>query len=241
MEGGRTRETSFGKLTSGPPQDALALKTIQYIQDRLSAWRDDPDRSHEDSEDKLNAQLCKFLDSHARNESPMIRFDREEHQVGRRRADLSVSRADHMVLEARTYSIYDPFLIIECKRLPAPSSDREREYVTGGTKRSGGIQRFKLGLYARDAKRAALIGYAQNKTLKHWHGAINGWIGDLIKGIETDVCGWLPGEEMGALQEDSSTGFGTCVSKHNRTSGSESDEIELHHLWICMTPSAGSP
>lgn len=238
MEGDRTRARSFGQITSGLSQGALALKTIQYVRDRLPAWRDDPDRPHEVIEDKLNAQLCKFLDAHARNDFPMIRFDHEERQIGRRVADVSASLVERMRLEAKPYSIYEPILIIECKRLPAPSPDREREYVTGGTKQCGGIQRFKLRLYARDHKRAALVGYVQDKTLQHWHRAIDSWISELVNGVETDTCQWFPGEEMGALLEDQSTGTAACLSSHSRAAGSEGDRIELHHLWISMAPRA---
>ncbi len=52
---------SSGLLTSGiePNTDKLVLKTISFIYQQLPRWRDDPNRPDEQSEDKLNLQLCK--------------------------------------------------------------------------------------------------------------------------------------------------------------------------------------
>jgi len=87
----RIASTGSGKITSGIEPDSLLLQTIAFVYGQLAGWRDDPDRPFEEAEDKLNLQLCKFLDAHARNEFPMIRFDHEEYQVGRRRVDMSAS------------------------------------------------------------------------------------------------------------------------------------------------------
>ncbi|MCI0613680.1 hypothetical protein L0244_11890, partial [bacterium] len=142
---------SIGEIKFGIDQDTLDMKTIGFVREQLPEWRDDPDRSAEQSEDKLNLQLCKFLDSRARNAFPMVRFDHEEYQSDRRRVDLSASSVETIPIRARLHSIYDPILVFECKRLPAPSHDREKEYVTGGIQhKNGGIQRFKLRLHGAD-------------------------------------------------------------------------------------------
>lgn len=227
-------EHSFGHITSGVSQGELARGTIQYVRDQLPEWRDDPDRPDEEPEDKLNAQLCKFLDSHARSDFPMVRFDHEEPQVSRRQADLSASPVEPTLLEARLYTIYDPVLIMECKRLPAPSRDREREYVTGGEKRNGGIQRFKLGLYAAKHDLAGLVGYVQQRTARHWYKEINKWISDLATHTQEDGCVWCEGESLEPLEEDLSKGIASCRSSHDRTGDTRSHKIELHHLWITM-------
>jgi len=57
--------------------------------------------------------------------------------------------------------------------LPAPAATREREYVTGGTEKSGGIQRFKLGLHGAQQEAGAMIGYIQDKDPKSWQSSIN--------------------------------------------------------------------
>lgn len=141
-----TKKATIGKITSGLVLDTLALKTIDFVYTQLPAWRDDPDRLDEESENKLNLQLCKFLNSHARNDFPTVFFQHEEYQSGRTIVDISALPIKTSTIGARTYTIYDPIVVLEGKRLPAPSLDREKEYVTGGIQhKSGGIQRFKLG------------------------------------------------------------------------------------------------
>jgi hypothetical protein len=127
------KQNSFGRITSGIKLKTSVLEIINYIFVQLPLWRDDPDRTDEQSEHKLNAQVSKFLNYKSREYLPMFRFDHEEPQQGTRSADISVSPGAKMVIEARTYTIYDPVLVIECKRLPAPSADREKEYVSSCT------------------------------------------------------------------------------------------------------------
>lgn len=109
----------------------------------------------------LNPQLCRFLDVRARSEFPMITFGHEEPQASGRHIDLSASAVEGMVIEAQPYTKYDPILVIECKRIPAPSRNREKEYVTGAKpdRISGGIQRFKLGYHGARLDTVGMIGY----------------------------------------------------------------------------------
>ena len=222
-----------GKITSGIKLRTFQLAVITFIQQQLPIWRDDPDRIDEQSEDKLNLQLCKFLDSHARNILPMIRFDHEEYQTGRRRVDMSASPVKSIFLEAKLYTIYDPVLVLEGKRLPTPSSSREKEYVTGPTpeKINGGIQRFKLGLHGAKLNLVAIIGYVQDHSICHWHGKINGWISELAGNPIGDGCIWNVNETLKPLEEDKTKGIANCHSVHRRTFG---NKIDIHHLWIAM-------
>ena len=126
------RNQVIGQITTGIDQNTLAFKTIHFVRAQLPIWRDDLERPYEQSENKLNLQLCKFLDSCARNDFPMVRFDHEEYQSDCRSVDLAASSVETTVIGARQHTIYDPVLVIECKRLPAPSYDCEKEYVTGG-------------------------------------------------------------------------------------------------------------
>lgn len=225
-----------GQLTSGlVKQDNLVLRTIHFVREHLPAWRDDPDRSFEQSEFKLNSQLCDFLDSHASNAFPMVRFKHEELQFGRGSIDLAAKPIESMVVEARPHSIYDPILVFECKRLPAPSSDREKEYVTGGRdRRSGGIQRFKLGLHGADFHLVVMIGYIQKRSARDWHQDINKWIFELCYGMTEDGCNWAESETLELLEEDAAKSISCCRSVHGRTNSRLSSEIEIHHLWIAM-------
>lgn len=236
MASRKSKGQDTGQITSGIPRDTLAVTTINFVRQQLPAWRDDPDRPDEKSEDKLNLQLCKFLDSRARNTFPMVRFDHQEYQAGQRRVDLSASPVESLYLEAKLYTIYDPILVLEGKRLPAPSSDREKEYVTGTrpTKTTGGIQRFKLGLHGATLDLSAMIGYVQDRCARDWHHKINEWILELASGTIADGCLWKANETLELLEEDTAERVASCRSVHSRTGEVASNTITLHHLWIAM-------
>ena len=204
-------EQTFGRITAGiAARDNLVQRTIEFLRTSLPDWRDDPQRPDAEAEDILNAQLCKYLDARARQNFPMIRFDREERQVGRRQVDLAASPAEPFPLVARTYSIYDPILIVECKRLPTPSNDREKEYASGGTRRSGGIQRFKLGLYASGDTEAVIVGYIQQQTAQFWRVQINRWISEFVESDPADGCTWSKADLLDILVNDTEKGIAVC-------------------------------
>lgn len=236
MCGKHNKRGNIERITSGISPDTLALKTIDFVRQQLPAWRDDPHRALEKSENKLHLQLCKFLDSQTRSSFPMVRFDHEEYQASRRSIDLSASLVQTSYLKVGLYTIYDPILVLEGKRLPAPSSEREKEYVTG-TKpniRTGGIQRFKLGLHGARLNLSAMIGYVQDRSVRDWHDKINEWILELVAGTLVDGCDWNADETLELLEEDVAKGVVRYRSVHTRTGIVESNEITLHHLWIAM-------
>jgi hypothetical protein len=223
-----------GRIISGIQPGTLEARTIEYIRRELSAWRDDPNRPPEESERQLNSQLCKFLAARAREQFPMACFHHEEPQSGRCSADLAVSPAETIWVGSRPHTVYHPFLVIECKRLPAPSPDREREYVTGGEKRSGGIQRFKLGLHGADLGQAAMVGYLQHGTLDGWLARINGWIAELAASPEADGCEWTCEDKLRRQARNVPSAVPDIRSSHHRTGSSPSQLIVLHHLWVQM-------
>ncbi|MCH7559423.1 MAG: hypothetical protein IIB56_18490 [Planctomycetes bacterium] len=229
------RNQVIGQITTGIDQNTLAFKTIHFVRAQLPIWRDDLERPYEQSENKLNLQLCKFLDSCARNDFPMVRFDHEEYQSDCRSVDLAASSVETTVIGARQHTIYDPVLVIECKRLPAPSYDCEKEYVTGGKEhKSGGIQRFKLGLHGGDLDIVAMIGYVQERSTREWQHDINKWISELASGTIADVCVWNACETLELLDECVSKGTASYQSVHSRTGHKSGNEIRIHHLWIAM-------
>jgi hypothetical protein len=234
MGGEQTDKKQYtGEITSGIKPRTFQLTIINFVYQQLPIWRDDTDRLDEQSEDKLNLQLCKFLNSCAREDFPMVCFNHEEDQTNQRRVDLSASPVKSMCFGAKLYTIYDPILLLEGKRLPAPSSSREKEYVTGPTpkKISGGVQRFKLGLHGKKHNFVAMIGYVQDRSACHWHGKINGWILELVNNPIGDGCIWTANETLNPLEEDKTKGIASYRSTHSRTIG---DKIELRHLWITM-------
>lgn len=232
----RVAEGAKGQLTAGiAKQDNLVLRAVEFIYNKLSEWRDDPNRPQEESEPKLNPLLAKFLNSRARVGFTMVQFTHEEPQTGRSRGDLSVSPTEAVMIFARVFTVYDPFLVIECKRLPAPSKKREREYLTGGDNRTGGVQRFKLGLYAPKEENAVLIGYIQSNDSKYWHEMILSWMKELAgANRQSDGTDWGNDECLEPLYSASNRSA-RWLSRHSRTGSVSVSDISIHHLWIEMT------
>lgn len=225
-----------GRITSGIKAQTFQLAIINFVQQQLPFWRDDPDRPLEQSERKLNSQLYKFLDHQARISFPLVHFGHEEPQHANRDVDISVLPDKSVIIEAQAYTIYDPVLVIECKRLPAPSpKERKKEYVTGlkPNKIGGGIQRFKLGLHGAKHDLAAMIGYIQDSS-HDWYSTINKWISELVENPIGDGNTWHKNETLRMLEEDTIIGIAKYHSVHNRIGDVANNKIELYHLWVKM-------
>jgi hypothetical protein len=223
-----------GQITSGLPKGGLVERTLTFVRCQLPRWRDDRERPHEEAEEKLNAQLCKFLSAKASHEFPMVQFHHEEKQTERRRVDMSAGPTEGTFVGSAYHSIYEPFLVFEGKRLPAPSNDREREYVTGGSLKTGGIQRFRLGLHGPKLQDAAIVGYLQQGNAQEWFRCINSWIVDLAASTGTEEE-WTRDDALGGLKVDKIERIAHCVSTHNRTGPATSPRIRLVHLWVEMS------
>ncbi|MGA7896265.1 MAG: hypothetical protein WCA49_23820, partial [Candidatus Sulfotelmatobacter sp.] len=76
----------------------------------LAGWRDDRDRAPEEAEERLNAQLCKYLNVAASHRFPMVLFSHEEKQTGTRRVDMSALPISGEFIGQTYHTIYDPFL-----------------------------------------------------------------------------------------------------------------------------------
>jgi hypothetical protein len=222
----------IGRPTEGIQPGISVERTLGFVKSELPNWRDYPNRSKEESEEKLNAQLCKYLNAQARHKNMPFQFHHEEKQTRDRRVDLSVGPVEDNVIDAILYSIFDPFLVFEGKRLPPPRKSREREYVTGNEEKTGGIQRFKLGLHGKDHKIAAMIGYIQKDNSRTWHGRVNSWICDLSKETIEDE-NWDEKEQLDDL-EDTTDKTAFSKSTHSRSEVCVSDSIQLHHFWVVM-------
>lgn len=196
-----------GKITSGLTPSTIVLKTLEFVRSQLPNWRDDPTRETVTAEEELNSQLCKYLNSATRRENfAMAYFHHEERQTGRSRVDMSALPQNPATIEGKLHSIYEPFVVLEGKRLPAPSHDREREYATGTEKASGGIQRFKLGLHGNRLKHAAIIGYVQSNTCEAWFTSINVWVNELANADQD----WSANECLEDFEEDDVKRVATC-------------------------------
>lgn len=225
----REPSKSIGRLASNAVQVSLIEKTIEFVWGCLIPWRNDPDRPYAKSEEELNAQFHNFLQSCANEAFPMVLFQHEQRQEGRRRVDLSVKPIKKIDIEGVTYTKYQPILVIEGKRLPLPSKTREREYVTGGKELSGGIQRFKMGLHGRELPKAIILGYLQQGTFQEWHSRINGWISDLAREQSDD---WANHEILAELSNQSEGQKARTSSVHPRIKECKTSEIIILHFWV---------
>lgn len=217
-----------GRITSGLKPNTFQIQIIDFVLKMLSLWRNDPERNEEQSENRLNLQLCKFLESSARQQFPMVQFNHEEYQQRHSAVDISSS-----VINVKGYSKYAPVLVFECKRLPAPSKEREKEYVTGGkSNHTGGIQRFKLGIHGATMNIMAMIGYVQRGELVEWKTKINNWISSIAKSKEQDDCVWYNNEHLKKCK--SGKIVQSCQSTHTRQKGKTRDKIFIYHLWVDM-------
>jgi len=178
---------SIGTLSyKPPPGDFLLPRTLSFILSQLPNWRDDPMRPADSNENQMNSSLCDFLDTRSRTDFPMVRFKHQDPQTTTHTVDLGIHGVEQITtVDTYSYTIYQPFLVIEAKRLPAPSKDREREYVAGADKPSGAIQRFRLGLHGAGVETALIVGYIESELPAHWHETINEWIRIFA------ICDWV--------------------------------------------------
>jgi hypothetical protein len=223
-----------GKITKGVAAGKLTERTIEFVLAELPKWRESPNRPAEESEERLNSQLCKHLDVTARHSLKMVFFHHEEKQTGPRRVDISASPTENGFVGGTFHTIYDPFLVFEGKRLPPPGNQpsRAREYVTGGELKSGVIQRFKLGLHGAKHEVAVMIGYVQKDTPAKWLGCINGWIQELEGSLGLDGTKWSSMDRLSDFVENKRERIASSFSKHARTGDIVSPNISIRHLWV---------
>lgn len=223
-----------GRITHGPQLNGLVQRTLEFVQAELPHWRDYPRRSPESVEEKLNIQLSKFLNVRAREVTLPVHFHHEEKQAEQRRVDVSAGPINEELIETVLYSIFDPFLVLEGKRLPPPDGKaREKEYVTGGEKISGGIQRFKLGLHGDQLAIVAMIGYVQKNDAAYWLDQINAWIREQTTITQADGSTWALDEQLGPLSHSAELITVRSESVHSRTA-SVSPQVTIVHLWVEM-------
>ena len=125
---------------------------------------------------------------------------------------------------------YEPEFVMEAKRLPVPSKNREKEYVIGLTQNgnpNGGIERFKLGKHGMGLQQCGMLGYVEKEDYGHWLKTVNGWIEDLSR-QEGSI--W----DIKELLNDSNTTENSFYTTSNAIR--VVDEIVLHHFWFMIHP-----
>lgn len=227
---------SSGRVTKGLQRNTLDEQTLRFVQTELPDWRDDPEREAETSEERLNAQLCKYLNVAASERFPMVHFHHEEKQTANRRVDFSALPRKAQFVGEQYYTKYKPIIVFEGKRLPPPRNDRsrEREYVTGGENKSGGIQRFKLSLHGDKHGLAAMVGYVQEGEPREWLKKINLWIQELEGTLGFDGEKWSTTEQLEQFTSDKGVGVAQAWSSYSRVGEAISRNIRIRHLWVKM-------
>ena len=228
--------TSSGRVTKGLQCGTLDEQTLRFVQAELPDWRDDPERGAETSEERLNAQLCKYLNVAASERFAMVHFHHEEKQTANRRVDFSALPRKAQFVGERYCTKSDPIIVFEGKRLPPPRNERSRarEYVTGGESKSGGIQRFKLGLHGAAHGLVAMVGYIQEDEPANWLKLINRWIQELEGTLSFDGEKWSSAEKLSQFTSDKGAGLAFAWSSHPRSGGKIVSDIRIRHLWIKM-------
>ena len=122
--------------------------------------------------------------------------------------------------------------VVESKRLPAPSNDREKEYVIGeslkrnGLKEcNGGIERFKIEKHGLGLSQCGMIGFLERENYKFWMITINGWIDELAISNEE----WDPSEILNNIETKADYSYSLSLVMRKF-----SNNLKLHHLWVMI-------
>ncbi|MGO9201006.1 MAG: hypothetical protein ACLQM8_10790 [Limisphaerales bacterium] len=188
------------------------------------------------NEKGITNRLCKILSGHK-----LLYFHHEgmqdEETGGSASVDVEAIATTQTVFEARLFAREHTLMAIEAKRLPAPPPrQREREYLVGHDKPSGGIERFKLGIHGKHSAAWTMLGYVQEGGFKSWRARINDWIDDLSKMGKPDGF-WGPGEKLEMVADTAITA--RCLSNHKRQLEGKPDTIQIAHLWVLLNQGAG--
>ena len=117
-----------------------------------------------------------------------------------------------------------PLFVVESKILPAPTKNREQEYVIGD-KENGGIERFKIEKHGKGLDECGIIAFIRDKDFNYWEKEINEWIKDLSK-MDTF---WNIDEKIAF--EENNENYAYLISIAHRK---KSNDVRLHHFWIII-------
>lgn len=115
-------------------------------------------------------------------------------------------------------------MVAESKILPAPSTDRLKEYVVGSTN-NGGIERFKSKKHGAGLPEAALVAFVLEDEHTEWHIRVNSWIMDLT--LANDF--WKKEEQLNKLVTQAHFSYTTS------TAFTSDNPVKLHHFWISLS------
>lgn len=229
-----SQNISSGKLTHGIEIDSSIKAVVEFIEIHFTKFSEKVKGEITTSEKSLTDKLCKYFNRNAGNYPFYFHHENvENHASGiSPQTDIgTLSEEEKLIVGDRSYGEFDSFFSIEAKRLPTPGQNREKEYVIGKDKPSGGIERFKKRIHGKNLKNAAVIGYIQEEEANHWYLKINGWIGELV----TSTPNLWKEEDKLAKQEIKLIGLDKFISKNFRLGvDGQEDFINLFHFWISL-------
>ena len=221
---------SSGQLTHGIELDSSITSVIEFIEIHFSQFREKVKGEITTSEKSLTDKLCKYFNRNAGNYPFYFHHENVENPASgiSPQTDIgTLSDNEKLVIGDRSYGEFDSFFSIEAKRLPTPGQNREKEYVVGQDRPSGGIERFKKGIHGKNLRHAAIIGYIQEEDTNHWYLKINNWIEELITSAPNF---WKENDKL-IKQETESSGLDKFISKNFR---SKDNFVNLFHFWVSL-------
>lgn len=223
-----------GNLSMGIAPEKSIVAVVEFLRRNLRAFVKTKCKETNVPEESINQLLCIFLNRQA--VSYPFRFHPEfieDLKSGKSpKVDFGTMSDDSsLIVSDITYSEDDSFFSIEAKRLPTPGSNREKEYVSGHIKATGGIERFKKGIHGSRLKYAAIVGYVQKENFDHWYLTINSWIGDLV--TQESDCIWSEDDKLKKQEGQSDEICVELFSENSRhMEGHAKEMIKLYHFWI---------
>jgi len=228
-----SQNISSGQLTHGIELNSSINSIIDYLQEQLSIFKSKYQGNSLAVEDTLNENLFILLQ---RNIGVRPYFFKPEkiqdpHSGISAKTDIGVlSLAEQFVVLDRVFNENEAFFEIECKRLPTSGHNREREYVIGNDRPSGGIERFKKGIHGKNLKHSAIIGYVQQNDFQFWLSKINSWIDDLIISSKDE---WLSDDKLNKIRSEDEEGWIKLESNNIRIDKeSDIETIRILHFWV---------
>tara|TARA_R110000868_G_scaffold259361_6_gene517363 strand:+ start:10957 stop:11667 length:711 start_codon:yes stop_codon:yes gene_type:complete len=223
---------SSGKITNGIPHNGSINAVLNYIEEQLKVFQVKNKGETETVEDTLNERLAILFQRNIESRPFFFKPEKIQNPESGRSAktDIGVlSISETIKVHENSYGEYDAFFEIECKRLPTLPKNREKEYVTGQSKSSGAIERFKERIHAKNLAFSAIIGYIQKENPGYWFEHVNTWVDELIT---SNPAFWK--EEDQLIQTDTQLLMLTkYISKNYRENGEgQSNYINLTHFWV---------
>ncbi len=222
-------------ITADIELPASISAVINFIELQFAAFILNLTGNYNTSEKALTDKLCKFLNRNAVGYPFFFQHENvESYSSGLSpQVDIgTVSYSTQLNIGDKSYGEFDSFFSIEAKRLPTPGAGREKEYIIGTNKSSGGIERFKKGIHGKGLRYAALVAYIQKEDFEYWLLTINGWIDELIT---SEGEFWKLEDKL--KRELNTNSLARYKSTNYRIIGMQNDYINLVHFWLKMDDS----